>query len=330
MSTVAEMFSSPLMQRALIAAVIVGLAAPVMGTYLVQRRLSLLGDGIGHVALTGVAAGWLVGNAMSLTPHDALAIPGAVVAAVIGALAIDLVRARGRTSGDVALALLFYGGIAGGVLIIGLAGGTTANLMGYLFGSIATVSSTDLVQIVVLGALVLGVGIGLRPALFAVSHDEEFARSLGLPVRLLNMMIAIVAALTVTVAMRVVGLLLVSAIMILPVAIAQQVATSFRATMRLAMGVGVLVCVSGLVITYFRALSPGAVIVCLAIAVYAGVAAVRPLLVNRSRARAAQAAFDPHPDHPDDVLVAGIAGSGPLVGGSASGTADTRATTARE
>ncbi len=333
MSTFVEMFSSPLMQRALVAAVVVGLAAPVMGTYLVQRRLSLLGDGIGHVALTGVAAGWLVGNAMSLTPHDALAIPGAVVAAVIGALAIDLVRARGRTSGDVALALLFYGGIAGGVLIIGLAGGTTANLMGYLFGSIATVSSADLVQIIILGALVLGVGLGLRPALFAVSHDEEFARSLGLPVRLLNMMIAIVAALTVTVAMRVVGLLLVSAIMILPVAISQQVATSFRATMRLAMAVGVLVCVSGLVITYFRALSPGAVIVCLAIAVYAGVAAVRPLLVHRSRARGAQAAFDPHPDHPDDVLVAGIAGPASGAAGTAGAAGDrngTRGTTARE
>ncbi|GMA30979.1 metal ABC transporter permease [Litorihabitans aurantiacus] len=293
------------MQRALVAAVVVGLAAPVMGTYLVQRRLSLLGDGIGHVALTGVAAGWLVGNAMSLTPHDALAIPGAVVAAVIGSLAIDVVRDRGRTSGDVALALLFYGGIAGGVLIIGLAGGTTANLMGYLFGSIATVSQADLVQIIVLGALVLGVGIGLRPALFAVSHDEEFARSLGLPVRLLNMMIAIVAALTVTVAMRVVGLLLVSAIMILPVAISQQVATSFRATMRLAMGVGVLVCVSGLVITYYRPLSPGAVIVCLAIAVYAGVAALRPLLASRARRTdPSRGPIDPHPDHPDDVLVA--------------------------
>ena len=109
-----------------------------MGTYLVQRRLSLLGDGIGHVALTGVALGWLVGNAMGLV-EGALAIPGAVVAAIVGAVAIELVRERGRTSGDVALALLFYGGIAGGVLLISLAGGTNANLMAYLFGSISTV-----------------------------------------------------------------------------------------------------------------------------------------------------------------------------------------------
>src|SRR5690606_11635623 len=132
------MLGDPLMQRALLAALLTGLAAPVIGTYLVQRKLSLLGDGIGHVALTGVALGWLVGNLMGLVPDDALAIPGAVLAALVGAIAIELVRERGRTSGDVALALLFYGGIAGGVLLISVAGGTSANLMGYLFGSIST------------------------------------------------------------------------------------------------------------------------------------------------------------------------------------------------
>lgn len=315
---ITDMLTTPLMQRALLAAVLVGLTAPVMGTYLVQRRLSLLGDGIGHVALTGVAAGWLAGSAMSLTPHDALAIPGAVLAAIIGAIGIDVLRERGRTSGDIALALLFYGGIAGGVLLIGIAGGTTANLMGYLFGSIATVSRSDILVIAALGVLVLVVGIGARPALFAVSHDEEYARSLGLPVRALNLVIAVVAALTVTVAMRVVGLLLVSAVMIVPVAVAQQLATSFRSTMRLAMGVGVAVCVVGLVLTYFYALSPGAVIVCLAIAVYAVVAAVRPL-VQRRRAAGA----DPHPDLPDDVCLTdgddGTAGAAGAVGRSSGG-----------
>lgn len=294
----ADMFSSPLMQRALLAALIVGLAAPVIGTYLVQRRLSLLGDGIGHVALTGVAAGWLAGSAMSLTPHDVLAIPGAIIAAVIGAVVIDVMRERGRTSGDIALAILFYGGIAGGVLLIGIAGGTTANLMGYLFGSIATVSSADVWIITGLGILVVAVGVGLRPALFAVSHDEEYARSLGLPVRALNLLIAVLAALTVTVAMRVVGLLLVSAVMIVPVAVGQLVATSFRATMRIAMAVGVTVCLAGLTITYSVNLSPGAMIVTLAIAMYAVVAAVRPLVMRR---RAAPLR-DPHPEMPDDVV----------------------------
>ncbi|ACQ80029.1 ABC-3 protein [Beutenbergia cavernae DSM 12333] len=300
--TVTEMLTSPLMQRALIAAALVGLAAPVIGTYLVQRRLALLGDGVGHVALTGVAAGWLVGNAMALTPHDVLAIPGAIVAAVVGAILIEVVRARGRTSGDVALALLFYGGIAGGVLLIGIAGGTNANLMAYLFGSISTVSVSDLWLIVGMGVGVLVVGLGLRTALFAVCQDEDFARSTGLPVRALNLTIAVVAALTVTVSMRVVGLLLVSAVMIVPVAVAQLVASSFGRTMAVAMGVGVVVCVTGLVITYIRPLAPGAMIVVLAIALYAVTAALRPV-VARVRGRAATAHRDPHPDLPDDVVL---------------------------
>ncbi len=289
------MLTDPLMQRALVAALLVGLAAPVMGTYLVQRKLSLLGDGIGHVALTGVALGWLVGNATGLV-EGALAVPGAVVAAVIGAIAIELVRERGRTSGDVALALLFYGGIAGGVLLISLAGGTNANLMAYLFGSISTVSGADLWLTVVLASVVLVVGVGLRSALFAVCHDEEFARAAGLPVRALNIAIAVIAALTVTVAMRVVGLLLVSALMIVPVAVAQLVSSSFRRTMSLAMVVGVTVCLAGLSVTYWQDMSPGATIVVLAIGVYALVAALRPLL-RRSRPH------DPHPHLPDDVRV---------------------------
>ena len=294
----AGMLTDPLMQRALLAALLVGLAAPVMGTYLVQRRLSLLGDGIGHVALTGVALGWLVGNAMQLVPHDALAVPGAVVAAVVGAVVIELVREHGRTSGDVALALLFYGGIAGGVLLISAAGGTNANLMAYLFGSISTVSTADLWLTVILTSIILAVGIGLRTALFAVSDDEDFARAAGLPVRALNIVIAVIAALTVTVAMRVVGLLLVSALMIVPVAVAQLVSGSFRRTMTLAMVIGVAVCVTGLSITYWQNLSPGAMIVVLAIGTYAVVALSRPLVRGRRH-------HDPHPNVADDVQVNG-------------------------
>jgi len=125
MDQVVEMLTSPLMQRALLAAVLVGAAAPVVGTFLVQRRMALMGDGIGHVALTGVALGWLVGSWANLVPQDALAVPGAVVAAVIGSVVIELVRERGRTSGDLALALMFYGGIAGGVLLMKVAGAPT-------------------------------------------------------------------------------------------------------------------------------------------------------------------------------------------------------------
>ncbi|MGN0146031.1 MAG: metal ABC transporter permease [Arthrobacter koreensis] len=269
---------SPLMQRALVIAVLVGTAAPVIGTYLVQRRLALLGDGIGHVALTGVAMGWLAGAAAGSANVEAWAVPGAVLASVAGALLIEYVRSRGTSSADVALALLFYGGIAGGVLLIGVAGGTSANLTGYLFGSISTVDGLDVWLTAGLAALILGVGLGLRPALFALCHDEEFARASGLPVRVLNILVAVTAALTVAISMRVVGVLLVSALMIVPVAVAQLLTVSFRRTMGLAMGLGGTVCVTGLSVTYFHSFSPGAVITMLSVGLYGLLAAIRPLI----------------------------------------------------
>jgi zinc transport system permease protein len=257
----------PLVQRMLIAGLMVGIATPVVGTYLVQRRMALLGDGIGHVALAGVAAGWLAGSAAGLAQRDALAIPGAIIFAVAGAVAIERMRAKGAAA-DVVMAILFYGGIATGVLLIGLAGGSNANLLGYLFGSISTVTWVDVWVTGGLAALILVTGIYLRPALFAVTHDQEFARSTGLPVAVLNMVVAILAATTITVAMRVVGVLLVSALMILPVAIAEQLTQSFSRTMHLAMGIGAVLTIAGVAITLEHDLQPGALIVVLGVAVY--------------------------------------------------------------
>ena len=272
-----EMLQSPLMQRALIVAVLVGLSAPVIGTYLVQRGLALLGDGIGHIALTGVALGWIAGAAANVSPHDAWAVPGAIVVSVLGAILIELIRSYGRTRGDVALAILFYGGIAGGVILIKIAGGTTTNLTSYLFGSIVTVSVSDAWFTIVLAAVILLVGLGLRGPLFALCHDEEFTRSIGLPTGVLNVTIAVVAALTVSVSMRVVGALLVSAVMIVPVATAQLLSRSFVVTMRLSMGIGVVVCVTGLLITYVVSASSGAMIVVLLVGLYAVVAVTTAL-----------------------------------------------------
>ena len=289
-----EMWSNGLLRRALIVAAIVGVSAPVMGTYLVQRRLTLLGDGIGHMALTGVAAGWLAAAAAGASNRDEWAVPGAVIASILGALIIEYLRDRGKASGDVALALLFYGGIAGGVLLIGIAGGTTNNLNAYLFGSISTVTVMDLWLSLVLAVVVLIVGVGLRPALFALCHDQEFATASGLPVRALSVLISVTAALTVAVAMRVVGVLMVSALMVIPVATAQLVTRSFVSTMRFAMLIGVLVAEAGLIITYVYDISPGAMIVTLAVGLYAVLSIIRPLLVRSPQG-------DPHPTMDDEL-----------------------------
>jgi zinc transport system permease protein len=254
-----ELLQERLFQLALIAALLVGLCAPAVGTFIVQRRLALLGDGVGHIALTGVALGFLTGSAPVLT---------AVIVSIAGAVAIELVRARGRTSGDVALALMFYGGIAGGVMLMAIApGGSNAKLNSYLFGAIASVTVEDIWVVGALAAAVLAVVAIFGRELFVLCQDEEMAKASGLPVRFLSMLIAVTAALTVVIAMRVVGLLLVSALMVIPVATSQQLTRGFRSTMGLAMLFGVLASVGGLLAsTYSAKVPPGAAIVLLALA----------------------------------------------------------------
>jgi zinc transport system permease protein len=256
-----ELLQYGFMQRALIAALLVGVTAPAVGVYLVQRRLALIGDGMGHVALAGVALGVLTSTQPVLT---------ALGAAVAGAVAIELIRARGRSSGDVALAIMFYGGIATGVVLISRApGGTPANLNAYLFGAITTTSRTDLVVFAVLAAVVLLATLGLAPRFFAVSNDEEYARAAGLPVLGYNLLLAVITAATVVISMRVVGLLLISALMVVPVATAQLVTGSFRTTVVLALGIGLVVAVGGTAGSYYADTPSGGTIVVLAVAAFA-------------------------------------------------------------
>jgi zinc transport system permease protein len=261
---VIDLLSYPFMVRALIAAAVTGLAAPAIGTYLVQRRLALLGDGLGHVAVTGVAVGLLTGTSPTWV---------AVITAVLGAVAIEVIRERGHTQGDVALALLFYGGLAAGVLITGLADQSAARLQEFLFGSVTSVQPGDVLTTVVLAAVVLVVCLGLLPQLFAVAQDAEFARVAGVRVRVYNLLVAVLAAVTVTVAMRTVGLLLVSALMVVPVATAQQLTRSFRSTLLAAMVLGLGAALGGLLVaTYLSTVSlnvaPGPTIVLLALACF--------------------------------------------------------------
>ncbi len=263
------------MQRALIAAALVGLIAPLIGVFLVQRRLALLGDGMGHVALTGVGLAFLLGTAP---------IPTAMVTAIVGAFLIEFIRYRSRTAGDVALALLFYGGIAGGVMFASLAPGRgTASLNAYLFGSLSTVGQGDLVA---LGALCLAVLVFvavLGRELFAVSLDPDVAAVQGIRVRAMSTLMAILAAVVVVVGMRVVGLLLVSAIMIVPVAAAQQVTRSFRGTAVLAIILGLIASLSGLVGSFYLEVPPGPSIVLVALLCFAILAIVAVPIRRRHR-----------------------------------------------
>jgi zinc transport system permease protein len=254
------MLESEFMRLALGAGAVVGVLAPAVGFFLVQRRQSLTGDGIGHVAFAGVAAGILLDVAPVLT---------ALVAAILGGIAIELLRSRGGTAGDQALALVFYTGIALGVVLISAAGALNVDLFQYLFGSILTVTRADLVVIAALGAVGLAVvGLLYRP-LAGVVIDEEGARVAGVPIGALNIAVAALAAVTVALSMRVVGILLVAALMVLPVSAAERIAWSMRSTLVLAMAIGLGSSLVGLTVSYYADLPPGGTIVLVAAGAFA-------------------------------------------------------------
>jgi zinc transport system permease protein len=264
------------MQRALIAAALVGVIAPLLGVFLVQRRLALLGDGMGHVALTGVGLAFLLGTAP---------IPTAMATAALGAFLIEFIRYRSRTAGDVALALLFYGGIAGGVLFASLAPGkASSSLNAYLFGSLSTVAAADVAALAVLAIAVAACLAVFGREMFAVSLDSDIAQVQGIKVRVMSTLMAVLAAIVVVVGMRVVGLLLVSAIMIVPVAAAQQVTRSFRGTAVLGLVLGLIASTSGLVTSFYVEVPPGPTIVLVALGTFAVLALVAVPIRKRRRA----------------------------------------------
>ena len=291
MNEFVDLLGTGFMQRALLAAFFTGLAVPAVGTYLVQRRMSLMGDGLGHVAVTGVAVGLVTSTSPTWT---------AVAAAVLGAVAIELIRERGLSGGDVALALLFYGGLAGGIFVAGLGGESTSRMQQYLFGSVMSISAEDVLVTMVLAGVLLVLCIGLSPQLFAVAQDAEFARVAGLSTRFYNLLVAVLAAVSVTVAMRTVGLLLVSALMVIPVATAQQVTGSFRRTLAMSMGVGMTAAVGGLLVaaaaSYRADVAPGASIVLVSLLLFLVAWPVGAMMRRRSR-RSAPFADETPPEH---------------------------------
>lgn len=262
------MLESEFMRLAFATGAIVGVLAPAVGFFLVQRRMSLIGDGIGHTAFAGVALGYLLGISPVAT---------ALAASVAGAVGVEWLRARRRTAGDQALALLFYTGIAAGVVLLSAAGAMNVGLFAFLFGSILTVTRDDLVLVSVLGGVGLVTIALLYRALAAVVLDEEGARVAGVPVGRLNVLVAALAALTVGLSMRIVGILLIAALMVLPVIAATRLAWSMGSTIVLSTALGLATVLGGLTIAYYADIPPGGTIVLLATAAFAVASAVESL-----------------------------------------------------
>jgi zinc transport system permease protein len=248
------------MQRAFAVGAVTALICPAIGVFLVPRRLSLIADTLAHVALAGVAVGLLLGVSPIL---------GALGVTLLGAVGIERLRARGTLQGDAALAVFLSGGFAAAVVLISLARGFNADLFAILFGSILTVSPADVGLIVALGAVV-GATIGtFYKHLFAITLNEDLARTSGVPVAALNLLLTVLTALTTVVAMRMVGVLLVSAMIVIPTLTGFALGRSFRAAVLIAIGMALASVGIGLVAAYYLRLAAGGAVVLTALAIFA-------------------------------------------------------------
>jgi zinc transport system permease protein len=254
-----EFLQYSFMQQAFLAGIMVALLCPVIGMFLVVRRLALIGDGLGHISFAGVAAGWLL---------DIYPVYTAALFAVCGGIGIEMLRQKQRNYADMSLALVFYTGIALAIILTSMVRTASNNLLSYLFGSIVTVSHRDVVMIYILGSVILLVIAALYKELLYVSCDEDAARVNGLRVSLHNMLLAVLTAITVSAAMRVVGILLVSALMIVPVAASLQISRSFVGTMLWAVVFAEISVIVGLYASFYLNLAPGGSIVLTAVVVF--------------------------------------------------------------
>ncbi len=245
------------MVRALIAGLIVAIAIPVMGSFLVARRYSLIADSLAHVSLAGVGAGLLFGFA-----PIAVAIP----VTVLGALLLEWLRQNQRISGEISLAILMSSGLAIAVVLANLAKGASADFSSYLFGSIATTSSADIITLAIAAGLaLLIIGINYR-ALLYIAFDEDGAKIAGYKVKLLNYTLAATTAVIVVLSLRIVGGLLISALLVMPVITASRFAGSFLRTLILAVIAAIIAVIVGLVIAFYAGIAAGGAIVLSALA----------------------------------------------------------------
>ncbi len=253
-----EIFEYSFMIRAFIAGSIIGILAPLIGAFLVARRYSLIADSLSHVSLAGVALGLTLGIYPVYT---------AIATSIVAAFFIEKLRSSKRLSGESALAIFLSGGLAVAITLIGLARGFNVDLFSYLFGSITTVREVDVIVISILGIVVGGTIIALYKELFFLSFDEEVAIVSGIPAKALNGVLMVMTAVVVALSMRIVGALLVGALMVIPVVSAMQIARSFRQTIFYAIGIGFVSVIAGLFAAYYVNIPAGGAIVltCLAV-----------------------------------------------------------------
>jgi zinc transport system permease protein len=254
-----EILEFGFMQRALIAAVAVAITSSVIGLFLVLRRNSLFGDALSHVAFGGIAVG-LVANIYPLWTGIAFS--------VLGAIGITKLRQSARIPADATVAILLSSGLALGILLVSAAGGFTLDLFSFLFGSILLVSVEDTLAILAMAGAILAIIILLYRQLMYVTFDEEQAKVSGLQISKLNYLFVVLASVSVIVSMRLVGILLVSALIVIPNITALLFGRGFKKTALISVGMSIFSVVTGIAVSYAANLAAAGTIVLVSTAAF--------------------------------------------------------------
>lgn len=260
-----EIFQYDFMRRALVAAVVIGIIAPCIGAPIVLKRLSAIGDATSHSALAGIAAGLVFG----VNP-----ILGAVIFSVIAVLGIELLRKPFGKFSEIATVVVMSAGIGLTAVLSGFISNSSANLNSFLFGSIVAISDFEMYFTLGLGAVVIIVSLVLYRELFFVTFDEETARLAGVNTGAVNLVLMLLTAVTVSASSRIVGALMISSLLVIPVASAMMVAGSYKQTVCLSVVFAEIFTIAGLFISYYLDLRPGGTIVLLGVAFLIAVTAV--------------------------------------------------------
>jgi zinc transport system permease protein len=255
----ADIFQYGFIIRGLIAGIIVGLIAPLIGIFLVLRRYSLIADTLAHVSLAGIAIGLLLGINPVIT---------ALISTVIASTGIERLRSSKRVYGESALALFLSGSLALAIVLISLANGFNANLFNFLFGSIVTVTRNDIYIITIVAFLVVATLAAFFKELVFITFDEEAARVSNIPIRLINTILIMLAAMTVSLSIPIVGVLLIAALIVIPVVTSLQLRQNFSRTILYAEIISVFSVIAGIITSFYLNLATGGTIVLIMLIIF--------------------------------------------------------------
>jgi zinc transport system permease protein len=272
-----EIFQYEFMQRAFIVGLLLALIIPCVGVIVVFKRLSMIGDALSHMSLAGVAAGLIMG----INP-----IVGAVIACIVAAFGIEAIRKKIPKYAEMSIAII----MAAGIGLAGVLSGyvkNAANFNSFLFGSIVAIDNFELIMVAVIGSVVMLAFVFLYKELFYIALDERSARLAGVPVKAINFIFTLLTAVTVSIAARTVGALVVSALMVVPVACAMQFGKSYKSTVVYSIIFAVLFTAAGLFAAYYLRLKPGGTIVLIGVICLLLILLVKSLITKIRRRKPA-------------------------------------------